>query len=141
MPREGVQAGLPERAVVFQPRRRLAKRLDLHAAMVLPADHVAVDQPGPLEHFHVLRDGVQRHGKLPGDLGDGGRFPAQGYQNGAPGRIRDRPEHPIQDERAMLNHLVESYARPYHPVKDPEDVPRFQTSRAPRRTAPRASGG
>lgn len=111
MASQGVQADLPELAVVLQPRRRLLEGLDLHAAVVLPADNVAVDEPGAFEHLHVLRDGVQRHGKPPGDLGDGGRSPAERHQDGAPGRIRDRREHAVQHDRLMFNQLVEVYTR------------------------------
>jgi len=101
---ERVQAKIPKPAVAIQPRPDPAEGRGREPTVMLAADDVAVDQPGALEDHDVLRHRVQRHGKWPGDFGDGGRTPAQSCQNRPPGRIRDRPEDAVERRGFIFNH-------------------------------------
>jgi len=107
MPLQRVQPALPEFSVALEPGRGPAERPRVEAAVVLPADHRPVDEPGPLEDLHVLRDGVEGHRKRPGDLGDGGRPPAEGVQDRAPGGVGHRHEDPAEGVGMTINHTVE----------------------------------
>jgi len=74
---------------------------------MFPANDLAPDQAGTLEHQDVLRDGIERHREGAGDLGDGSGFLRQRSKNGAPGGIRHGGKNAVESLRGMFNHLVE----------------------------------
>jgi hypothetical protein len=107
MPLESVQTRVPEPAVVLEPGRGAAKRLRVEVAVVLPPDHLAADEPGPLEDLDVLRDRVQRHGKRPRDPGDRGGAAPEGRQDRPPRGIGHGREYVVEGRLSTFNHTVE----------------------------------
>jgi hypothetical protein len=71
---------------------------------VLPAFDRPLDQPGPLEHLHVLRRTGERHRKRLSERPDREVFRRQPVEHVTPGVVSQDVEEPVQ--RSMFNHLV-----------------------------------
>src|SRR5215831_13583633 len=67
---QGVEALVPERAVLLDPRLGLLQPRRLQAAAVLAAALAAGEQAGPLQDAHVLGDGRGRDPEGPSQLRD-----------------------------------------------------------------------
>jgi len=74
-----------------QPAGRFPQRLGLKPEPVLPSANAPLDQSRALEHFDVLRDAVERDGKLVGQASDLDLAPGEGAQNRPARAIRDGP--------------------------------------------------
>lgn len=81
---QGIQADIPEFAVMFEPCRRVAQRRRVKPAVMLAAHDLALEEARPFEHQNVFRNGVQRNRERRSDFGDSGRLARQPCQNGAP---------------------------------------------------------
>ena len=68
---------------------------------------LALHQASPLQDENVFRDSVQRDIKRRRDFGHRGRLACEASQDGAPGRIGNCRENPVQALAATFNHLVE----------------------------------
>ena len=66
-----VELVIPECAILFNPPRRAA-HWRTHERRVPGAPHLLhAQQPGALEHLHMLRHRRQRHVEPPGEFADG----------------------------------------------------------------------
>src|SRR5690606_2816648 len=104
---EGFEAGAPELAVTLDPGGLLLERTCAEPAGADTSGFRGRDEPGALEHAHVLPHSRERHLKLPGQLGDRRLGAPEPLQHPAPGRIRQCRECGIEAGLLMLNHLVQ----------------------------------
>src|SRR3990172_915993 len=81
---QAIEPGFPMPAVTFHPIGHVAEGLGLEPAGSPLGIAAPGDQPGPLEHLEVLRDGGETHRERLRQLGDRGLAPGEARQNRAP---------------------------------------------------------
>ena len=91
-----VEPPLPELLVLGQPDRSLAHRLGREFATHHAPFLRTADQSGLFQHPQVLHEPRQGHAVRLRQFGDRGGPSHQALHHFAPGRIRERGEHPIQ---------------------------------------------
>src|SRR4051812_5050822 len=101
---EPVEPDRPVFLPLAEPALGLGERLGLKAAEMRAPDLLARDQPGPLEHFHMLRSAGEAHCKRLGERSDRSLAERELRQHPAPRRIGKRVENSIE---SILNHVVE----------------------------------
>ena len=84
---QGRQPVFPELAVVLDPLGRVGHGAGVERKDVVAALHRAPHEFRALEHLDVLGDGVERHRKIAGDLGDAGVGQREAREDGAPRRV------------------------------------------------------
>lgn len=77
----------------MDPPLDLFERLGIQLQDVLPSLSFPPNEAGPLKHFQVLGNGVQRHLEGVGQFGHARRAEGKPRQDRAPSGIRDSREH------------------------------------------------
>src|SRR6266700_1551770 len=101
---EGVEPGIPVRALPRQPARRRVQWPGPEAQPVLAAADAARHQPGALQHLHVLGHRVERHGKAPRESTDVHLSAGERGEDGAPGGAGDGAIDLVQPAGTGLRH-------------------------------------
>jgi hypothetical protein len=96
---ERVEARLPERAVRFQPARRLPQRFGREPDVVHAPLDEAPGEPGRLEHAQVLGNRRQGHVERLGQLAHGGVAAGEPLEHRAPRRVAQGREDDIEGFR------------------------------------------
>jgi hypothetical protein len=103
---QGLQSGLPEFSVVFEPGGGLPQRSRLQPAVMLAADDLPADQPRALEHPEVFGNRGQGHRKRLGQPRDRGFAAPEARQDGPPRRVGQGGEGLVEGVRRIVNHPV-----------------------------------
>src|ERR1700689_2276046 len=93
---EAIEGLLPETAIVFEPIRRVLERSRGEPAWTPLRLAAALDQPGALQHFEVLRDGGHAHLERLGQLGHRRLARTEAGEDRAAGGIGQRRESRVE---------------------------------------------
>src|SRR5262249_43821980 len=89
------------------PERCISQRLRVEGTDPVTAANLLTDKACILKHDNVLRDRVERHREVTGDVSDARRALPKMRKNGAARWIGDSTEHAVERFRGTMNHTVE----------------------------------
>jgi hypothetical protein len=93
---QAVEALLPEGAVLCDPVGGGRERSGIETAVVDAPLATALQESGVLENLEVLRDGGKRNVEGFREVRDAGLPERQAREDGAPRRVRQRGERPVE---------------------------------------------
>jgi hypothetical protein len=107
---ERVELTLPERPVIGDPFTHVLEAARLEREPVKPAVTAARNEPGPLEHAQVSRNGGQRDVERLGEPARRRGSLSQALEHGTTDRIGKRCEGGIERVLKLINHVVKHTA-------------------------------
>ena len=101
-----IERTFPKFSIFFDPLRRLLERLGVELHFVNAPIASSPQQTGFLENAKMFRNGGQRHGVRPCQVGHASAAPSQMRQDPPARRISQRGESSVQRCRRIFNHPV-----------------------------------
>src|SRR6188768_760620 len=107
---------LPVPPKLLGPERRFLQRRGFEPTKMLTPGYTTTDEPGRLQHAHVLGSRGERHLEGRGELAEIALTTRKLPNNRAPGRVRKGMKNEVEPRRAIQNHVV-YYTERFHDRK------------------------